>query len=343
MRSVSHPPSRRLVLVAGAGRSGTSTVAGILQRLGLVVPQPEVVTDETNPRGFSECQWVVDYHDDLLAAANVQVGDGRPDAWRRTARFADRPGAPAKLSRWLTEQFASTDQLLIKDPRISWFLPLWTTVAQRVDADASFVMMLRPPPEVIGSKRTYYNSELQDAAGTAAWVNMLLNTEQATRGHRRAFVRYHDLLGSWQPVARGVLDTLELPGLATDDPRIAEIDRFVDPDLRRVTLSWHDLQLPPRLRAIAEETWRCLDTLADTPDDASAIGDLDIVHKEFDDYYAEAEAVSHSSMIAARRAAQRQMQVSPREAARIVGDAAARRMGPLGRLVPDRLRTLSGR
>jgi hypothetical protein len=47
-------PTGHLVLVAGAGRSGTSTVAGILQRLGLVVLKPEVLTDATNPRGFSE-------------------------------------------------------------------------------------------------------------------------------------------------------------------------------------------------------------------------------------------------------------------------------------------------
>ncbi len=343
MLSATSATSRRLVLVAGAGRSGTSTVAGILQRLGLVVPQPEVVTDETNPRGFSECQWVVDYHDDLLATANVQVGDGRPDAWRRTARFADRPGAPAKLSRWLSEQFDAADHLLIKDPRISWFLPLWTTVAQRVDAEASFVTMLRPPPEVIGSKRTYYNSDLQDAAGTIAWVNMLLHTERATRGSGRVFVRYHDLLADWQPVVRRTLAAIDLPAPTADDPRLAEIDAFVDPDLRRVTLTWDDLQLPAPLRTIAQETWRCLDRLVTDPDDATATAELDVVHKEFTDYYAEAEAVAHASVVAARRAALRQARPSARDAARIVGDAVAHRLGPVGRVVPDRLRTPEGR
>jgi hypothetical protein len=327
------------VLVAGAGRSGTSTVAGILQRLGLVVPKPEVTVDETNPRGFSECQWVVDYHEDLLTVANVQVSDGRPDAWQRTAAFADRPGAPAKLTAWLTEQFADADQLLIKDPRISWFLPLWTTVAQRMGADASFVTMLRPPPEVIGSKRTYYNSDLQDAAGTTAWVNMLLNTERATRGTRRTFVRYHDLLTHWQPVTRDILAALDLPQPAADDPRIAEVEAFVDPGLRRVTLTWDDLHLPERLRQLAQDTWRCLDTLADNPDDGATLAELDVIHKDFDAYYAEAASVAHSGVIAARRAALREVRVSGHEAVQIVGAAAARRMGPLGRLVPARLRT----
>ena len=60
---------RSLVLVAGSGRSGTSLFSGILQRLGYHVPQPEVPADATNPRGFAESQWVVDFHTRLLASA----------------------------------------------------------------------------------------------------------------------------------------------------------------------------------------------------------------------------------------------------------------------------------
>src|SRR5262245_55731944 len=110
----SSPATPRLVLVAGAGRSGTSTVAGILQRLGLVVPKPEVLTDETNPKGFAESQWVVDFHDDLLFHANVLVSDARPVAWSRTGQFAERPGATSNLGGWLQQQLGAGDDLLIK-------------------------------------------------------------------------------------------------------------------------------------------------------------------------------------------------------------------------------------
>ena len=65
--------------------------------------------------------------------------------------------------------------------------------------------MLRPPAEVVGSKRTYYNNLLQDGHGVAAWVNMLLNTERATRGAARTFVRYHDLLDDWEAVTGAIL------------------------------------------------------------------------------------------------------------------------------------------
>jgi len=336
-------PQRRLVLVAGAGRSGTSTVAGILQRLGLVVPAPEVVSDETNPRGFSESQWVVDFHDDLLMHANVQVSDARPDAWTRTSAFAERPGATRLLTNWLEEQFAESDQLLIKDPRISWFLPLWTTIARRVGAEPSFITMLRPPAEIVGSKRTYYNSFLQDAHGVAAWLNMLLNTERATRGSARSFVRYHDLLGDWEPVITRIGADLDLARLRELTPADREVvGGFVDPSLRRVNLTWDDLDLPDRLASMAREAWAALDELPEIGEDASDVmARLDRIHEEYAAYYLESEGVSRSSVIAVRQAAERARKQSPPEPVAAPGGfrgmaaSAARRVpSSVRRLVP---------
>ena len=75
------PMRRRVVFVVGSGRSGTSTMAGALQALGMHVPPPEVKPDETNPKGFAESQWVVDVHSRLLKRSNVAVSDARPTAW----------------------------------------------------------------------------------------------------------------------------------------------------------------------------------------------------------------------------------------------------------------------
>ncbi|MBU1802133.1 MAG: hypothetical protein KKA97_07855 [Actinobacteria bacterium] len=94
-----HP--RTVLFVAGAGRSGTSTMAGLMQILGLHVPRPEVPADASNPKGFSEPQWVVDHHDRLLAEANVQVSDARPEAWFETGRISTREPERIATSQWL--------------------------------------------------------------------------------------------------------------------------------------------------------------------------------------------------------------------------------------------------
>src|SRR4051794_30888177 len=72
--------SPRLVLVTGAGRSGTSTVAGTLHYLGLHVPEPYMKGNESNPKGFFESWWPVRYHNALLKRAQVGMTDGRPEA-----------------------------------------------------------------------------------------------------------------------------------------------------------------------------------------------------------------------------------------------------------------------
>ena len=42
---------RKVLFVAGAGRSGTSTMAGIASKLGMHVPLPEVPADSGLKRG----------------------------------------------------------------------------------------------------------------------------------------------------------------------------------------------------------------------------------------------------------------------------------------------------
>ena len=99
-----------MLFVAGAGRSGTSTLAGLMQILGLHVPKPEVAADETNPKGFGEPRWVVDHHDRLLKEAVVQVSDARPEAWFETGRIApaSRSGSrPPTGSRATSPRVAS--------------------------------------------------------------------------------------------------------------------------------------------------------------------------------------------------------------------------------------------
>ncbi len=93
----------KVVIVAGAGRSGTSTVAGALTMLGLHLPEPEVPADETNPRGFYESQWVVDFHKELLNRSPVvRTLDSRPEA-PQLAQALPTPADRARLDAWLGE------------------------------------------------------------------------------------------------------------------------------------------------------------------------------------------------------------------------------------------------
>jgi len=299
-------------------------MAGALQALGMHVPQPEVRADETNPKGFAESKWVVDLHHELLQRCHVQVSDARPSAWYETGKASASGITRARLTDWLGPQFADArvvdgvevpaiDELVIKDPRLAWFLGLWKSAALRTDAQPSYVTMLRHVTEVVGSKKRYYapgqtSSAFSEVQRTAAWVNMMLHTERATREGTRAFVRYDDLLTDWTvPLFRlGQELDLEAVKAATAND-IRKVHQFIDPDLKRVETTWDDVEVPARLREIAEETWRALSKLAepggDTPD-VHAL--LDDVREAYVGLYDEAEAIAQSSVLAARREGRQQ-------------------------------------
>lgn len=304
---------RRILFVAGSGRSGTSTLAGLVAGLGLHVPQPVVAADESNPAGFSEPRWVVDLHDRLLDDVLVQPNDSRPRAWALTARRGADPATLAQVTDWLRGQLSEAPELVVKDPRLAWFVPMWREAARRCEAEAVFATMLRPPPEVVGSKQRYYANRLGTAHLTASWVNLLLHTELATRDAPRAFVRYDDLLTDWRPVVEGLGSRLGLAAVRSAPPSAwAALDGFVDPSLRRVRQDWADLRLPGRLEAVARGVWETLDSLVDAPD-SSAVRDsagtpgvFDELLAAYDVLYAESEAIARSTAVAGRLEVQRQ-------------------------------------
>jgi hypothetical protein len=304
------PAKRRVVFVVGSGRSGTSTMSGALQTLGMHVPLPEVLADETNPQGFGEAQWVVDLHNELLQRCNVGVSDARPAAWFEAGKLATLEPLRSRLHTWLGSQFDEAEslgvgpELVVKDPRLAWFLGLWRSAALRCEATPAYVTMLRPVTEVVGSKqRHYWANRFGEVDRTAAWVNMMLHTERATRGSARAFVRYEDLLADWTiPLFRigQEFDLFAVKSASAND--IRRVHQFIDPDLRRVQLTWDDVDVPARLRDIAEESWQGLNKLADEGGDRPDVhASLDELRAAYAAFYDEAEAISSSTALAERR------------------------------------------
>jgi hypothetical protein len=85
--------ARGVVLVLGPGRSGTSTIAGALAHSGYHVPQA-IKGNETNPSGFFEPRWAVNFHRRLLGKTGVRTLDTDPTALERIARGEVVPNRP---------------------------------------------------------------------------------------------------------------------------------------------------------------------------------------------------------------------------------------------------------
>ncbi|MGH3482609.1 MAG: sulfotransferase family protein [Nocardioidaceae bacterium] len=298
----------RLVIVVGSGRSGTSTVAGTLKYLGLQVPQPEIPPNRTNPRGFFEPQWVVDFHKRLLARSGVHLSDSRPIAVERAYEVGTRPRLQAELREWLANALQEAPELVVKDPRNSWFQPMWRDAARSAGTTSRFLTMLRHPAEVAGSKQTYYNrnpaadKKIGDTWRISGWINVLHTVEFTSRPDPRAFVRYDDLLADWRSAMGAAGTTLDLSYVSSLDPDTPhEVDDFIDPGLHRVKVTWSDLDVPSSIQEIAEATWQALGVLVDAGGhDEKAEATLDELREHYRAVHADAEAIAHHSIQAAR-------------------------------------------
>jgi hypothetical protein len=298
------PTTRSLVLVAGSGRSGTSLFTGILQRLGFHVPQPEVVPDETNPRGFAESQWVVDFHTRLLKRAGVRVSDARPAAWGLVADVGVQEEPGKELRAWLQKELDTSDHVIIKDPRLSWFLPLWRRCAEELGVTPRAAIVLRHPAAVIDSKQRWYGGWHGDVGHTADWLNASLFTERATRDMTRALVRYDDLLDDWTKAIGRVGESLDLAVIRdAPAPKIVRVHEFVDRSLSRSRSDWEGVDLPTALREQADRAWGLLCELAvvDGAPPAELTDKLDAARAAYIALYEEAEAIAHSSIVARAR------------------------------------------
>ena len=346
--------TRHLVLVAGAGRSGTSMIAGALSLLGVHVPLPHLKTNESNPRGFFESQWPVRFHRRLLARAFVEMADGRPTADRRVRRAVGQPQRD-RLAAWLGTVMGESDQVLVKDPRSIWVPWLWEETAAELGVTTGFVTMLRHPAEVLGSRSTYYTGTRDNMGdfrfavmNLCGWVNANLTVERGTRGKPRVFLRYSSLVEDWRPGLRQVKEGLGLDlDYDFDKAPPHELDEFIDPGLRRHTVEWPDLGLPEELVTIAEEVWSACCAIADAGgSDEQAEQRLDDLQRRYTALYLTAEAIARDALLgqvkAAKQNVERELrrrppdvpQAAQRPPWRRTVSAARRRLARLSRRTP---------
>jgi hypothetical protein len=160
----------------------------------------------------------------------------------------------------------------------------------------------------------------------------MLETERATRGTRRVFVPYEDLLRDWRGQLARVGETLDLPLIKEiRQDRAAAIDEFVDPTLQRSRGGWEGHEVPASVRELADRVWGQLELLADPAADAPAVGaELDVARTDYVELYGEAEAIAQSSVTAVKPRKRKKAQQPAQPAGRLTAlkVKVARRLPP---------------
>ncbi len=177
---------KRLVLILGTGRSGTSLVSRTVGELGFDLGTNLIPGDALNSEGYYEDRGIVNAHKLLLS----DLGCGDPGVLQVPPDWLSREltgTIKAKIVEILSVRFSSTDKVAVKDPRISLLLPMWYEIAASLDVELKLVFCARSPAAVAASAVS-----LDTATGEAMWLCRVMSAAENWTG---GFVlNYEDIL-----------------------------------------------------------------------------------------------------------------------------------------------------
>lgn len=256
----SSPVPKSMLLVAGMHRSGTSAMTRVLNLSGASLPETLLVPVKgENEKGFWESQKVMELHDEILQSLG---GDWSglhtvPQQW-----FASDEADlyKAKLIELIRSEFGCSHVGIVKDPRICKLVPLWEAALHDLGIVSHYVICVRNPLEVAQSLevRNGYTRNYS----VNLWFTYLSSIENYTRGLKRVFVNYDDLLNQpFEVVNRvGYFFGLELD-VQSDDVREA-VDLFLSKALKHHSFDMSDLQNAPDVPSVAKYFYAWLEQQA---------------------------------------------------------------------------------
>ena len=222
-------PLRRLLLVLGMHRSGTSALAGLLCQQGFQAPQNLDASDTSNPTGYWEPLKIRAFHNSLLESAQSSWEDPLLPVLPWQPQHLDQ--ALAELERALDADFPTTDPqavALIKDPRQCRLLPLWNALFAQRPFQVAVVLAVRQPEAVAAS--LVGRDQLPLDRALLLWLSHTLEAERATRQLPRLVMSYEQLL---QDPAAAVQRCQQLAGLPSTTPSADLLGEWIRPNLNR--------------------------------------------------------------------------------------------------------------
>ena len=232
-------PKPVAVVVLGMHRSGTSALTRMLNVLGAELGNNLMPPAKcNNDLGFWEHQLVVDLNNKIFNIFGVSwdTTEALPEDWACDKALDPLRDEAVKI---ISGDFSCKTLWAVKDPRLCRLLPFWKPILDGFGCAVRYVLCLRDPAEV--SHSLLRRDNIQLSAGYDLWLRHSLEMEQHTRGERRTFISYEQLLTDLRQVAARIGEDLEIQEfLSPSQSQIDEIDSFIRPDLRHHTVRQED-------------------------------------------------------------------------------------------------------
>ncbi|MDB5446430.1 MAG: adhesin [Phenylobacterium sp.] len=267
------------VLIVGMHRSGTSALGGMLNKLGVAVPEDLHPADEHNTRGYFEPQRIIAFHERLLAKLGSPSNDPLPLTydWLRSPLGE---AAAEELAEILDEEFAANPMCLFKDPRICRLMPVWSAALMKSGRAAAAILPYRDPLEVAGSLAA--KAGLGRPYSLFMWLQHVILGERFTRETPRSFSAYDDLMADWRAVSAKLQRDLGLTWPKDVMRAGPEVDAFLSAELRHHQSRSEALDPAEPLDALCQRVWEGLLRFEADPYDSAAMAAFDAVWADFE-------------------------------------------------------------
>ncbi len=267
------------LLVLGMHRSGTSSLAGTLVKLGAKAPNTPLPASSDNERGFFESLPIMQLNDEILASAGSSWDD-----WRAFNRGWSTSGVAAEFEQravaTLVAEFGTAPLVLIKDPRLCRMMPFWSKVFDQAGYEIRVLMPVRSPLEV--ARSLWLRNGFPISKGLLMWLRHVLDAEGASRQQPRAVLDWSEFLADWRLAMTRVEKRLQLSWPSESDQSVAEIDRFLSPGLRHNAVDFEDLVIHKDVNQWVLSAYKAMIALSVDSTSSNARHTLDEVRTEFD-------------------------------------------------------------
>ena len=236
VRRMKKPPIglRKGILVLGMHRSGTSALTRVLHLLGCQLPKQVMSGDVGNEFGHWESTPIASFNDEVLASAGSSWDDWLPfnSDWYQSPVVHD---FVSRGRAWLTEEFGSSPLFVLKDPRICRIANFWFEIFAAEGIEPAIVVPVRNPLEVGNSLND--RDMMEPGYAHLLWLRHILDAEAASRGLKRVFCTYDQLLEDWPGLADRMKMTLGITWPRISASTAVEISSFLTTGQRHFSSS----------------------------------------------------------------------------------------------------------
>jgi hypothetical protein len=191
LSNTSSNPVRRIVVVLGMHRSGTSATMNVLNALGVPLSDDLMPPTQFNEKGYFESQTIARIHDDILKSfgqtwSSSSITTPLPPQWWKQPAVA---AMKQQLIAYVDAQFEKAGAIWgFKDPRTARMLPLWNEIVADMGLDPKFVLVSRHPRDCAQS--LFARERVNSIHAELLWLEHNADAIAYTNGKIDAIVEY---------------------------------------------------------------------------------------------------------------------------------------------------------